>query len=154
MTLPEGVSAPDFSLNDKDDLPHSLNDYQGQKVLLYFYPKDHTPGCTTEACNFRDDFSKYQESSITILGISPDSSRTHANFQAKHNLPFTLLSDKDHQICELYNVWGPKKFMGREYEGVHRTTYLINEQGIIQKVFKKVKPANHSNDVLAWLNKL
>ena len=154
MALPEGILAPDFSLDDKNGASHSISGYQGQKVLLYFYPKDHTPGCTTEACNFRDDFSKYQEANITILGVSPDSTRTHANFQAKHNLPFTLLSDKDHRVCVLYNVWGPKKFMGRDYEGVFRTTYLIDEQGFIQKVFNQVKPANHSDEVLAWLNKL
>ncbi len=155
MPIPEeGTPAPEFALPDEKDIVHRLSDYRGKYVLLYFYPKDNTPGCTTEACNFRDDYSAYQEAGVVILGVSPDSPASHARFKAKHNLPFPLLADEGHQVCELYGVWGPKKFMGREYEGVHRTTFLIGPDGIIRKVFKKVRPAKHSAQVLAVLDEL
>ena len=119
--------------------------------MLYFYPKDDTPGCTTEACKFRDDYSAYQEAGVVILGVSPDSPKSHAKFKAKYQLPFTLLADEDHKVCEMYGVWGRKKFMGREYDGVLRTTFLIGEDGVIKKVFEDVKPADHSAEVLAAL---
>jgi peroxiredoxin Q/BCP len=151
MPIETGIPAPDFELPDEADKVHRLADYRGKQVLLYFYPKDDTPGCTTEACNFRDDYSAYQEAGVVILGVSPDSSKKHTKFKAKYELPFTLLADIDHQVCELYGVWGPKKFMGREYEGVHRTTFLIGADGTIQYVFEKVKPANHSAEILALL---
>ena len=151
MKIESGVPAPEFSLPDENDKVHNLQDYRGQTVLLYFYPKDDTPGCTTEACNFRDDYSAYQEAGVVILGVSPDAPDKHTKFKAKYELPFTLLSDTDHQVCELYGVWGPKKFMGREYEGVHRTTFLIGADGLIQQVFEKVKPAKHSAEILAIL---
>ena len=146
-----GVKAPDFALPDQDGNMRKLSDYRGKPVVLYFYPKDDTPGCTTEACNFRDDYSAYQKAGVVILGVSPDSSSSHAKFKAKYHLPFTLLADEDHKICEMYGVWGLKKYVGKEYYGVFRTTFLINSEGVIQKVFENVKPAEHSVEVLAAL---
>ncbi len=149
MPLSANTPAPDFTLMDENGQPRRLSDYRGKPVVLYFYPKDDTPGCTTEACNFRDDYSAYENAGVTILGVSPDSPKSHAKFKKKFDLPFTLLADEDHAVCSLYEVWGPKKFMGREYEGVHRTTYLISPDGMIQKVFEDVRPADHSKEVLA-----
>ena len=149
MTLSENIQAPDFTLLNQDEVSESLSDYRGKKVVLYFYPKDDTKGCTTEACNFRDDYSAYKDTDIVILGVSPDSPKSHRKFREKYDLPFTLLADEGHKVCELYEVWGLKKFMGREYDGVFRTTYLIDEEGKIIKVFEKVKPAAHSKEVLA-----
>ncbi len=151
MIIEVGQQAPDFMLSDENGQIHHLSDYQGKYVLLYFYPKDDTPGCTKEACNFRDDYSQYDDANVIILGVSPDSPQSHAKFKSKYNLPFTLLADEDHKVCELFGVWGPKKSFGKEYEGVHRTTYLINPDGRIQKVYKKVSPANHSVEVLEEL---
>ena len=148
MYLSVGEKAPDFNLLDQNNRSVSLDSFRGQHVLLYFYPKDDTPGCTTEACNFRDDYSSYQNAKIVILGVSPDSSASHKKFQDKYQLPFTLLADENHQVCDLYKVWGPKKSFGKEYDGVHRTTYLVGPQGIIQEVFQKVSPAKHSAQVL------
>jgi len=149
MYLEQGIKAPDFELEDENGVPHKLSDYRGKYVVLYFYPKDDTPGCTTEACNFRDDYSAYQKAGVTILGVSPDNVKSHAKFKLKHELPFTLLADIDHEVCVTYGVWGLKKMMGREYFGVFRTTYLIDPEGVIAKVFKNVKPADHSAEVLA-----
>ncbi|MBN1665562.1 MAG: thioredoxin-dependent thiol peroxidase [Anaerolineales bacterium] len=149
MTLEVGQPAPDFSLPDENETIHRLSGYRGQTVLLYFYPKDDTPGCTKEACNFRDDYSAYDQVGVVILGVSPDTPNSHAKFKAKYQLPFSLLADTDHQVCLDYGVWGLKKFMGREYEGVHRTTFLIDKQGVILEVFTNVKPADHSAEVLA-----
>ena len=151
MYLSIGQKAPDFNLLDQNNQTVSLDSFRGQHVLLYFYPKDDTPGCTTEACNFRDDYSSYQNAKIVILGVSPDSPASHKKFQDKYQLPFTLLADKNHQVCDLYKVWGPKKSFGKEYDGVHRTTYLIGPEGIIQEVFQKVSPAKHSAQVLEIL---
>lgn len=148
MYLSVGEKAPDFNLLDQNNQTISLESFRGQHVLLYFYPKDDTPGCTTEACNFRDDYSSYQNANIMILGVSPDSPTSHKKFQDKYQLPFTLLADENHQVCDLYKVWGPKKSFGKEYDGVHRTTYLIGPNGIIQEVFQKVSPAKHSTQVL------
>lgn len=153
MSVKAGDIAPDFTLMDETGSPQTLTSYRGNYVVLYFYPKDDTPGCTTEACNFRDDYSAYQETGITILGVSPDSTQSHAKFKAKYNLPFPLLADEDHKICDLYGTWGPKKFMGRSYEGVLRTTFLIDPEGKIIKVFEKVKPAEHSKEVLAEISR-
>ncbi len=149
MPIQPGIPAPDFTLLDENSVSHSLSDFRGKPVILYFYPKDDTPGCTTEACNFRDDYSAYENSGIVILGVSPDTPKSHAKFKKKYNLPFTLLADDDHKVCDLYGVWGPKKFMGREYEGVLRTTFLIDPQGKIERVFENVKPADHSAELLA-----
>jgi thioredoxin-dependent peroxiredoxin len=154
MPLSAGVKAPDFTLLDENESAHNLSDYRGKPLVLYFYPKDDTPGCTKEACNFRDDYSAYEEAAVTIIGVSPDTPKKHAKFKAKYDLPFTLLADTDHEICELYQVWGKKKFRGREYDGVFRTTYLINSQGKIAKVFEKVKPAQHSAEVLEALESM
>lgn len=149
MKLKEEMTAPDFELMDAKGLPHKLSNYRGKQIVLYFYPKDDTPGCTKEACNFRDDYSAYQEAEIEVIGISPDSSESHARFQKKYDLQFLLLADKNHEVCELYGVWGKKKNMGREYYGVLRTTFLINEAGKILKIFEGVKPADHSQEVLS-----
>ena len=151
MPIQSGILAPDFSLLDETGVMHKLSDYRGKPVVLYFYPKDDTPGCTTEACNFRDDYSKYENAGVVILGVSPDSPKKHAKFKQKYELPFSLLADEGHQICLLYGVWGPKKMMGREYDGVYRTTFLIDPQGKILRVFENVKPADHSQEVLQAL---
>ncbi|HEY3310221.1 MAG TPA: thioredoxin-dependent thiol peroxidase [Anaerolineales bacterium] len=154
MTIPEGVPAPNFKLEDEHGEPHELKEYLGKPVVLYFYPKDDTPGCTTEACNFRDDYSAYQKAGVVVLGVSPDTVRSHTKFKDKYNLPFTLLADPDHKVCEMYGVWGLKKMMGREYMGVLRTTFLIDPEGMVAKVFEQVKPAEHSKEVLEALSQL
>jgi thioredoxin-dependent peroxiredoxin len=148
MPISSGL-APDFSLPDETNKIHRLSDFRGRTVILYFYPKDDTPGCTTEACNFRDNYSDYVNADVLILGVSPDDPKSHAKFKEKYALPFPLLADKDHKVCDLYQVWGLKKFMGREYDGVLRTTFVIDPKGNITKVFENVKPAEHSKEVLA-----
>ncbi len=147
--IPEKSPAPDFTLLDETGTAHKLSDYRGKDVVLYFYPKDDTPGCTTEACAFRDDYSDYEKAGLVILGLSADSPKSHLKFKNKYHLPFTLLSDEDHKICEQYGVWAKKKMMGREYMGILRTTYLISKEGLIKKVFEEVKPAGHSKEILA-----
>jgi peroxiredoxin Q/BCP len=151
MVLKVNSLAPEFKLKGEDGVEHTLSQYKGKDVIVYFYPKDDTPGCTTEACNFRDDYSAYEKSGVVILGISPDSPASHAKFKLKYHLPFTLLADEDHKVCELYNVWGKKKMYGREYDGVLRTTFLISKDGKVIKVFENVKPAEHSKEILALL---
>lgn len=153
MPIAAGIPAPEFTLMDENSNPRSLAEFKGQPVVLYFYPKDDTPGCTTEACNFRDDNDVYQKAGVIILGVSPNSPKDHTKFKAKYNLPFTLLADTEHKICETYGVWGRKKFMGKEYDGVFRTTFLIGPNGIILKVFENVKPDGHSKEVLEALKK-
>lgn len=152
MPLPSGIPAPDFALLDDTNTLRRLSDLRGQNVILYFYPKDDTPGCTTEACNFRDDYSAYEKAKVVVLGVSPDSVESHVKFKKKFQLPFALLADDEHKVCDLYQVWGPKKFMGREYQGVLRTTFLIDENGKIVKVFENVRPAEHSTEVLSALD--
>ncbi|HVP21796.1 MAG TPA: thioredoxin-dependent thiol peroxidase [Anaerolineaceae bacterium] len=151
MIISADTQAPDFSLPDETGVQRRLSDYLGRPVVLYFYPKDDTPGCTTEACEFRDAYKDYTDAGVEILGVSPDNSKSHAKFKTKYSLPFTLLADEGHKICDLFGVWGRKKFMGREYDGVFRTTFLIGPDGKILKVFKGVKPAGHSAEVLAAL---
>jgi thioredoxin-dependent peroxiredoxin len=151
MPISAGNPAPDFTLPDENGVERKLSDYRGQPVVLYFYPKDDTPGCTTEACNFRDDYSQYTQAGVVILGVSPDSPKNHIKFKEKYHLPFTLLADEAHKVCELYGVWGRKKMMGREYDGVFRTTFLIDRQGKLLKGFEAVKPAEHSKEVLEAL---
>lgn len=153
MPIEAEISAPDFKLLDDSGAQRSLSDFRGKPLVLYFYPKDDTPGCTQEACNFRDDYSMFEKAGVTILGVSPDSPKSHAKFKAKFGLPFNLLADEDHAVAELYGVWGPKKFMGKAYEGVYRTTFLIDANGRISKVFENVKPAEHSAEILSVLNK-
>jgi thioredoxin-dependent peroxiredoxin len=154
MPLTSGIPAPDFELLDDTNTPRRLSSFRGKPVILYFYPKDDTPGCTKEACNFRDDYSAYKKAGVIILGVSPDTSHSHARFKTKYQIPFPLLADKDHKVCELYEVWGPKKFMGDEHEGVLRTTYVIDAQGTITRVFENVRPAEHSAEVLETIRLL
>ena len=154
MPLKTGIPAPEISLPDENGTIRNLSDFRGRAVVLYFYPKDDTPGCTTEACNFRDDYSAYVDEDVVILGVSPDKSKSHVKFKEKYTLPFPLLADEDHKVCDRYGVWGPKKFMGREYEGVLRTTFLIDRNGKIARVFENVKPAVHSAEVLAAIQSL
>lgn len=151
MPIPAGIPAPDFELLDDTNVPRKLSDFHGRNVVLYFYPADDTPGCTKEACNFRDDYSAYEKAGIVILGVSPDTVKSHVKFKQKFQLPFPLLADEGHKVCDLYGVWGPKKLMGREYEGVLRTTFLIDENGKIVSVFEKVRPSEHSTEVLSTL---
>ncbi|MHA1886528.1 MAG: thioredoxin-dependent thiol peroxidase [Promethearchaeota archaeon] len=150
----ENTMAPNFELLNNKGGQTSLSDYKGKPVVLYFYPKDNTPGCTTEACNFRDDYDEYREQDIEIIGISPDPVKSHAKFITKHLLPFVLLADEDHKVCEMYGVWGKKKIFGKEYYGVMRTTFLIDKNGNVAKVFNGVKPANHSKEVIAAFKEL
>jgi thioredoxin-dependent peroxiredoxin len=153
MPIPSNIPAPEFSLVDETGVPRSLSEYRGHPLVLYFYPKDDTPGCTTEACAFRDDYGVYSEAGVVILGVSPDAPKAHAKFKEKYHLPFTLLADEGHKVCELYGVWGKKKMLGREYDGVFRTTFLIDPDGKIVKVFEGVKPDGHSAEVLAALKR-
>jgi thioredoxin-dependent peroxiredoxin len=151
MPISSGIPAPEFALADENGVVRKLSDYLGRPVVLYFYPKDDTPGCTTEACNFRDDYGTYAQAGIVILGVSPDSPKDHTKFKEKYHLPFTLLADEDHKVCEQYQVWGRKKYVGREYDGVFRTTFLIGTDGQILRVFENVKPDGHSKEVLEAL---
>jgi peroxiredoxin Q/BCP len=152
--LEVGTMAPDFTLpaDGGDDV--TLSDYRGKTVVLYFYPKDNTPGCTTEACNFRDDYSDLAAAGAVVLGVSPDSVKSHDNFKLKFELPFQLLSDPEHQVAEAYGAWGEKKMYGRTYMGIIRSTYIIDPEGRIAKVFPKVSPKKHSQEVLDALAEL
>jgi peroxiredoxin Q/BCP len=152
MPIQSGITAPDFELPVETGELRKLSDFRGQPVVLYFYPKDDTPGCTMEACNFRDDYSAYEKAGVVILGVSPDSVKSHVKFKEKYGLTFPLLADEDHKVCELYGVWALKKSRGREYMGVLRTTFLIDAEGQIVHVFEKVKPAEHSAEVLEALS--
>lgn len=151
MPISAGIPAPDFEMLDDTNTPRKLSDYRGKNVVLYFYPKDDTPGCTKEACNFRDDYSAYEQAGVVILGVSPDSVASHVKFKKKFQLQFPLLADDEHKVSDLYEVWGPKKFMGKEYVGVLRTTFLIDTEGNIKKVFENVRPAEHSVELLKEL---
>jgi len=142
------TKAPDFNLPDQDGKLHKLSDYKGRWVLLYFYPKDNTPGCTKEACGIRDEFKNFKNLNIVVLGVSADSSESHKKFAQKYKLPFTLLSDESKKVLKKYGVWGKKKFMGKEYEGILRTSFLINPDGKIVKIYEKVKPDIHAKEVL------
>jgi len=152
MPISAGNVAPDFQLLDDEGKLRKLSDFRGHNVVLYFYPKDDTPGCTKEACNFRDDYSAYEKAGVVILGVSPDSVESHVKFKKKFNLQFPLLSDEGHKTCVVYGVWGPKKFMDKEYEGVLRTTFLIDSQGNIARVFENVRPSEHSGEVLSAIS--
>lgn len=146
--LKEGNKAPGFISRDQHGNTISLDDYKGHKVILYFYPKDNTPGCTAEACNLRDNFEALLDKGFKIIGVSADSLKSHQNFTEKYNLPFPLIPDTDKEIINKYEVWGPKKFMGREYEGINRMTFVISEEGKIEKIFEKVKTKDHTNQIL------
>lgn len=154
MDLKVGDSAPDFELPDQDGKIHKLSDYQGQKILVYFYPKDNTPGCTIEACQIRDDFPKFNSIKAEVLGISTDSVESHQKFAQKHSLPFTLLADANKEVVKAYNVYKPKKFLGKEFLGTQRTSFLIDGGGKIAKIYEKVKPALHAKEVLRDLANL
>ena len=148
--LKKGTQAPEFDLEDQDGKRHTLKSLLAKgPLILYFYPADFTPGCTKEACSFRDGYGAYKKAGVEILGVSPDSPASHAKFKEKYSLPFTLLADEGHKVCDIYGVWGPKKFAGKSYEGVLRTTFLINPEGKIIKVFENVKPDGHSDEILA-----
>ena len=153
-TLQAGEVAPLFTLNDQHNQPVSLADLKGKKVLVYFYPKALTPGCTTQACGLRDAKTELEKLGVLILGISPDSPKKLAQFTEKKDLNFTLLADEDHQVAEQFGVWGEKKFMGRTYDGIHRISFLIDEEGKIQHVFDKFKTGEHHQVVLDYLQSL
>jgi len=155
MPLPAiGDSAPDFSLPDQDGTVHTLSSQKGTWVLIYFYPKDDTPGCTAQACAIRDDFPLFQKLGTTVFGISADSVKSHGKFVEKYHLPFTVLSDEEKKTIGAYGVWQKKKFMGREYMGIARTSFLIDPKGKITKVYENVKAADHADMVLSELKKL
>lgn len=152
QTLTAGTPAPDFTLPDQNGAPVSLNDFKGKKVLAYFYPKAMTPGCTVQACGLRDSKSELDALNVVVLGISIDPVKRLPKFIERDNLNFTLLSDEDHAVAEQFGVWGEKKFMGKVYDGLHRISFLINEDGIIEHVFNKFKTKDHHGVVLAYLN--
>ena len=147
--LTEETKAPEFSGKNQNGETVTLQQYKGKKLILYFYPKDNTPGCTAESCNLRDSYEDLFGKGFEVVGISPDSEKSHQKFIEKHNLPFNLIADTEKEILKLYGAWGLKKLYGREYEGVLRSTYVINEEGIIVKVFKKVKTKDHVNQILS-----
>jgi len=153
-SLKIGSFAPEFNLPDQDGKMHSLKEYQGQWVLLYFYPKDDTPGCTTEACSLRDNLPKFKKLKAQVFGVSTDSVKSHRKFADKFELPFTLLSDESKELVKKYDVYRPKKFMGREFLGTMRESFLIDSKGKIAKIYENVKPAIHADEVLVDLTKL
>jgi len=154
MTLDVGTLAPEFSLQDQDKKTHNLADYTGKWVLLYFYPKDMTPGCTIEACTLRDVYAEFKKANAAVLGVSADSALRHKKFADRDNLPFPLLSDESREMLEAYGVWAQKKMMGREYMGILRMSFLIDPDGKIAKVYEKVKPKEHAGEVLQDLKEL
>jgi peroxiredoxin Q/BCP len=149
--LQPGQPAPSFSATDQDGKTVTLDEYRGKKVILYFYPKDDTPGCTREACAFRDNFPNFKKIHVEVLGVSVDGDKSHRKFADKLGLPFRLVADPGKTIVEAYGVWGKKKFMGKEYMGTNRVTYLIDEQGMIEHVWPKVKPEGHAEELLHYL---
>lgn len=151
--LKKGDKAPQFEGIDQDGRPIALEDFKGKKLILYFYPKDNTPGCTAEACNLRDHYAELQARGYEVVGVSPDSPKRHQNFIARYELPFLLIADQDHHIAQAYGVWGKKKMYGREYEGIHRTTFVIDEHGTIAAVFPKVAVKRHAEQILEALER-
>lgn len=149
--IEEGKKAPDFKLKNQDGKTVSLNDFKGKNIILYFYPKDNTSGCTREACNFRDEFPRFKNVDAVILGVSPDSVESHKKFAEKYELPFNLLSDQSRGVLEKYGVWKEKSMYGRKYMGVERTTVIIDENGKIKKIFPKVNVEGHNNEILEAL---
>jgi peroxiredoxin Q/BCP len=147
----EGKPAPDFQLSSDTGETVKLSDFRGKQVVVYFYPKDDTPGCTTQACGIRDAYGEFEREGAVVLGISPDDESSHARFKDKYNLPFTLLADEGHHVADEFGVWGEKSFAGRKYMGVERSTFVVAEDGTVKKVFRNVKPASHADDVLAVL---
>ncbi|WP_025743817.1 thioredoxin-dependent thiol peroxidase [Aquimarina pacifica] len=146
--LSVGDKAPDFSAIDQDGNTITLDQYKGKKLVVFFYPKASTPGCTAEACNLRDNYETFQSQGYAILGVSADSTKRQQNFKNKYELPYPLLADEDKKVIEAFGVWGPKKFMGKEYDGIHRTTFVIDEDGVISEVISKVKTKDHAAQIL------
>ena len=150
-SITEGSKAPLFKAKDQNGNTVSLSDYKGKKLVLYFYPEDDTPTCTIQACNLRDNFGLLKSKDIIVLGVSPDEEKKHKKFETKYELPFTLIADPDHKIIDKYGVWGEKQLYGRNYMGLHRTTFLIDEKGIVKKIFLKPKSKQHTQEILnAW----
>lgn len=147
-TLKKGDQAPQFSGMDQDGNQHQLADYTGKKVVIFFYPKANTPGCTAEACDLRDNFERFQANNYAILGVSADAAKAQLKFKEKFNFPFPLLADEDKSVCNAFGVWGSKKFMGKEYDGIHRTTFIIDEKGNIEEVITDVKTKEHAAQIL------
>jgi peroxiredoxin Q/BCP len=149
--IEEGRAAPDFELQTDNGETVKLSDFRGRPVVLYFYPKDDTPGCTTEACEFRDAYDVFRERDAEVLGVSPDDIGSHEKFKSKYGLPFTLLADPDHHVAEAYGVWGKRSYMGREYMGINRSTFVIDREGKVARAMVGIKPAGHASDVLEAL---
>jgi peroxiredoxin Q/BCP len=147
-TLQKGDKAPNFSGKDQDGNSHNLADYKGQKLVVFFYPKADTPGCTAEACDLRDNFERFKANNFALLGVSADSAKAQSKFKNKYEFPFPLLADEDKSVIQAFGVWGPKKFMGKEYDGIHRTSFIINEEGIIDEVISEVKTKAHAAQIL------
>ncbi|NJB35515.1 thioredoxin-dependent thiol peroxidase [Croceivirga sp. JEA036] len=147
--LQAGDKVPEFSAKDQDGNTISLSDYKGKKLVVFFYPKASTPGCTAEACNLRDNYQELQAQGYDLLGVSADSEKRQANFKNKYEFPFPLLADEDKTVINAFGVWGPKKFMGKEYDGIHRTTFIVNEEGVVKEVITKVKTKDHAAQILA-----
>jgi peroxiredoxin Q/BCP len=148
ITLKEGDKAPAFHGIDQNGEKVSLNEYKGKKVVLYFYPEDDTPTCTVQACNLRDNYALLKKNGFEVIGVSPNDEKSHKKFEAKFNLPFTLLADPDHTIINKYGVWGEKQMFGNKYMGVHRTTFVINEKGVISKIFLRPKNKQHAEEIV------
>jgi len=149
--LKAGTQAPDFTVKDQNGNAVSLSAFKGKKIILYFYPKDDTPGCTAEACSFRDGYESLTGKGLVVIGVSPDDEKKHLKFIDKYQIPFTLLADTDKVVANAYGVWGPKKFMGKEYDGIHRTTFIIDENGVIEHVIDKVDTKDSAGQVLKLL---
>jgi len=147
--LKVGDKVPDFSAKDQDGNTINLSDYKGKKLVVFFYPKANTPGCTAEACNLRDNYKELQDQGFELLGVSADSEKKQSNFKNKYEFPFPLLADEDHTVINTFGVWGPKKFMGREYDGIHRTTFVIDGDGVVENVIEKVKTKDHAAQILS-----
>jgi len=147
-TLQKGDKAPSFSGTDQDGKTHKLADYAGKKLVVFFYPKASTPGCTAEACDLRDNFERFKANNYELLGVSADSQKAQGKFKDKYEFPFPLLADEDKSVINAFGVWGPKKFMGREYDGIHRTTFVIDEKGIIDEIISQVKTKEHAAQIL------
>ncbi|MDF0705590.1 thioredoxin-dependent thiol peroxidase [Flagellimonas okinawensis] len=146
--LKVGDKVPEFSAKDQDGNTINLNDYKGKKLVVFFYPKASTPGCTAEACNLRDNYKELQDQGFELLGVSADSEKRQSNFKNKYEFPFPLLADEDHTVINTFGVWGPKKFMGKEYDGIHRTTFIIDGDGVVENVIEKVKTKDHAAQIL------
>lgn len=147
-TLKKGDQAPQFSALDQDGKGHTLANYAGKKLVVFFYPKANTPGCTAEACDLRDNFARFEANNYALLGVSADNAKAQVNFRNKFEFPFPLLADENKAVIEAFGVWGPKKFMGKEYDGIHRTTFVIDEQGVIDEVITEVKTKTHASQIL------